>query len=80
MSPITTHVLDTSTGSPAAGVPIRLEIAKDDAWEEVGSGETNSDGRLPGLLPEGGLQAARYRITFEWKGKDAENVRFEDYH
>ncbi len=22
----------------------------------------------------------RYRITFEWKGKDAENVCFEDYH
>ncbi len=22
----------------------------------------------------------QYRITFEWKGKDAENVRFEDYH
>ena len=22
----------------------------------------------------------RYRITFEWNGKDAENVRFEDYH
>ncbi|MCH8808527.1 MAG: hypothetical protein IH993_01635 [Proteobacteria bacterium] len=22
----------------------------------------------------------RYRIIFEWKGKDAENVRFEDYH
>ncbi len=22
----------------------------------------------------------RYRITFEWTGKDADNVRFEDYH
>ncbi|MFQ6018123.1 MAG: type II toxin-antitoxin system RelE/ParE family toxin [Kiloniellaceae bacterium] len=22
----------------------------------------------------------KYRITFEWTGKDAENVRFEDYH
>ncbi len=22
----------------------------------------------------------QYRITFEWTGKDAENVRFEDYH
>jgi proteic killer suppression protein len=22
----------------------------------------------------------QYRVTFEWDGKDAENVRFEDYH
>ncbi len=22
----------------------------------------------------------QYRVTFEWNGKDAENVRFEDYH
>ena len=22
----------------------------------------------------------QYRITFEWTGTDAENVRFEDYH
>ena len=22
----------------------------------------------------------QYRVTFEWDGKDSENVRFEDYH
>ncbi len=22
----------------------------------------------------------QYRVTFEWNGKDAENVQFEDYH
>ena len=65
MSPITTHVLDTATGAPAAGVPIRLELARGDTWELVGSGQTNSDGRLPGLMDEGALQAARYRITFD---------------
>ena len=59
MSPLTTHVLDTAQGTPAAGVPIVLEKEVDGAWVEAGRGETNDDGRLPGLLPEGGLESIR---------------------
>ena len=65
MSPITTHVLDTARGRPAAGVPIRLEQQLGAEWREVGRGQTNDDGRLPTLMPEGSLQAAVYRITFD---------------
>lgn len=65
MSPLTTHVLDTARGRPAAGVPVRLEIAEGEGWRLIAAGQTNADGRLPGLLPEGGLLRAVYRLTFE---------------
>ena len=64
MSGITTHVLDTAAGGPAAGIPITLEKQAADAWRQVGQGITNEDGRVPGLLVEA-LEAATYRITFE---------------
>lgn len=64
MTGISTHVLDTSRGCPAAGVPIVLERALDSGWERVGGGTTDGDGRARQLLtsaPEDG----RYRITFD---------------
>jgi len=67
MSAITTHVLDTSRGKPAAGVAIRLEMRRSDgAWIAVGSGATDADGRLRTLVPAGtSLEEATYRITFD---------------
>lgn len=63
MSGITTHILDTARGCPAAGVPIRLDFW-DGTWTTLGEGVTNEDGRLPGLLEEAPV-AGRYRMTFE---------------
>lgn len=66
MSPLTTHVLDTRLGRPAAGVAVRLE--KRDAagaWQILASDATNDDGRAANLLNEGGLTVGRYRLTFE---------------
>lgn len=66
MSPITTHVLDTSAGRPAAGVPVLLEHWKASAWHELARGFTDSDGRLRDLLPDShALQSGCYRITFD---------------
>ena len=58
---ITTHVLDTSRGSPAEGIPIILSIAtttttageEEERWKQLSNGVTNKDGRCPGLLPPG---------------------------
>ena len=64
MSGITTHVLDTSRGCPAVGVPVLLERAVDSGWQAVGRGTTDVDGRARELLssaPEDG----RYRLTFD---------------
>lgn len=66
-SPITTHVLDTSRGRPAAGVPITLDVrAPDGTWKRLGAGSTDADGRLRSLVPEGAaLERAVYRVTFD---------------
>ena len=67
MSPITTHVLDTARGCPAQGVPVVLEFqTSDGVWKELARGETDSDGRVKDLLPDGaGLESGFYRLTFE---------------
>jgi 5-hydroxyisourate hydrolase len=68
MSAITTHVLDTSVGRPAAGVPVVLEREDRDSWLVVGRGVTDQDGRLRSLMPEGTPPGTgRYRLTFHTK-------------
>ena len=68
MSRITTHVLDTSAGRPAEGVPVVLERAapEGDGWEVVGRGATDADGRQRELAPDGRrLAGGTYRLTFD---------------
>ncbi|MFK8048965.1 MAG: hydroxyisourate hydrolase [Halioglobus sp.] len=65
MSQITTHILDTALGRPAAGVTITLYQQSADSWTEVGSGKTNEDGRIPNLYPKDEvLTAGTYRMHF----------------
>ena len=64
MSGITTHVLDTSRGRPAAGVPVVLERAVASVWQPVGRGTTDADGRATDLLTSV-PQDGRYRLTFD---------------
>jgi 5-hydroxyisourate hydrolase len=65
MSEISTHVLDTSLGRPAAGVAVALE-AREGAggWKQIGRGTTDADGRLRNISPQP-LPAGTYRITFD---------------
>ena len=65
MSPITTHVLDTSKGCPAENVPIQLESWIKSEWQMLGHGLTNTDGRLTNLLEPGSLAKGNYRISFD---------------
>jgi 5-hydroxyisourate hydrolase len=67
MSAITTHVLDTSRGMPALGIHVTLEVRfPDGAWQPLGKGVTDADGRAKNLLPEGvALTEAVYRLTFD---------------
>ena len=66
MSQITTHVLDTSKGSPASGINIKLHELADDSWREIGSGTTNADGRLSNLLAQDTvLVKGTYKLTFK---------------
>jgi 5-hydroxyisourate hydrolase len=59
---VTTHVLDTSRGRPAEGVPVVLERARGDSWEPVGRATTDADGRARDL---GSAATGRYRLTFD---------------
>lgn len=65
MSPITSHVLDTALGRPATGVTIVLERYDAGAWQPLGMGATNDDGRLIDLVKPGALTAGRHRLTFD---------------
>ena len=66
MSGITTHVLDTAKGRPAAGVPVTLERrANETKWELVGRGATDADGRLRDLTKDRAIEAGTWRITFD---------------
>ena len=66
MSRITTHVLDTALGRPAAGVPVTLERVDAGATVVLGRGVTDTDGRLRDLAPPApALHAGTYRITFD---------------
>ena len=58
---ISTHVLDTSRGRPAAGVAITLEIERG-GWDVVAMGRTDNDGRL--RLVTDAPEAGTYRLIF----------------
>ncbi len=69
-SPITTHVLDTARGKPAAGVPITVAVQERSdtavSYRALGQGATDDDGRLRTLLPAAtALQPGIYRLTFD---------------
>lgn len=61
---ISTHVLDTGAGSPAAGVPVRLWRVSSGGDEVVGAAVTDADGRVRDLLGGAPLVAGAYRLEF----------------
>lgn len=64
---LSTHVLDTAAGRPAAGVAVRLEAASDVGWQILATGHTNDDGRLAtGWAPD--LAAGVYQLVFDTGG------------
>lgn len=72
VSPVTTHILDTSRGCPAANVEVQLSFwdAETHTWQPRGSGFTNADGRVVDLLPgffasNGIFETGRYKIAFD---------------
>ena len=67
MSKITTHVLDTSKGKPAAGIPIALQKSKGKGtWETLATGVTNADGRIAEWLPKDkSLRSGIYQMVFD---------------
>jgi 5-hydroxyisourate hydrolase len=66
-SPITTHVLDVSTGRPAAGIAVVLERKTHTVgWQSIADGITNIDGRINDLIHSNeAFLPGHYRLIFE---------------
>ena len=62
MSSLSTHVLDTSLGLPAAGVAVMLEQEQDGGWHLLSSHTTDNDGRVNQMAAS--LDSGTYRICF----------------
>lgn len=67
MSTISTHVLDTALGRPAAGIHITLDrVGEGDLVTKLGSGHTDADGRLRDFVaPDVTLGAGVFRLRFD---------------
>ncbi len=85
MGRLSTHVLDTAAGKPAAGISWTLYRIKDDIREGIGYGITNHDGRTDeALLAGDAVQVGTYELVFEvgeyfrTKGADLPDPPFLD--
>lgn len=66
MGHLSTHVLDTAHGCPAAGMKITLQRDTGGAWATLKSLPLNHDGRADGpLLNATEMAVGRYRLLFE---------------
>ena len=75
---ISTHVLDTEAGKPAAGVHVTLyKLGEDDRPIRLTQALTDDDGRVRDLL-ERPLSSGTYRLEFALvaRGEDEEDGRF----
>jgi 5-hydroxyisourate hydrolase len=62
---LTTHVLDTARGKPAAGVVIALYRVSGNSHRKIAETVTNADGRTDGPLLEGkALKEGQYELVF----------------
>jgi 5-hydroxyisourate hydrolase len=79
---ISTHVLDTALGRPAADVPVSLSRRLGERWELLSESRTDADGRGRQLLPEGTeLDAGLYRVRFDTAAYfEAQEIADEQQH
>ncbi|RYH08517.1 hydroxyisourate hydrolase [Tropicimonas sp. IMCC6043] len=62
---LTTHVLDTALGKPAAGLEIELFRIEGEARQFLSRRITNADGRTDGpILPEDLFEPGAYELVF----------------
>ena len=76
MSRLSTHVLDTAHGCPAAGMRVELYALHNDTWRLIKRVTTNVDGRTDEPLLTGAAMAkGQYRLLFHvaeyFRGKGA---------
>ena len=66
MAHLSTHVLDTAHGCPAAGMRVTLQRESAGQWATLKSQVLNADGRTDQpLLDASSMAAGRHRLQFE---------------
>ena len=82
---LTTHVLDTAIGRPAAGMKVQLYRIDRGHWQHIVTATTNADGRTDGpILPDDDFAPGIYELIFdagaylEATGAPGETPRFLD--
>jgi 5-hydroxyisourate hydrolase len=73
MSTISTHVLDTALGLPAAGIPVTLEALTGDTWTPIAQSITDPDGRVRNLITN--AAPGTYRLRFNTAAYFAQHQR-----
>jgi 5-hydroxyisourate hydrolase len=69
MGHLSTHVLDTAHGCPAAGLKVTLQRLDAGQWSILKALALNHDGRADApLLDASSMAAGRYRLLFEVAG------------
>ena len=68
MTTVSTHVLNTSTGRPAAGVPVQLAQHAEGGWTVLGVSRTDADGRCKDLPVPDTSAGTVLRLTFTTEG------------
>ncbi len=62
---LTTHVLDTARGCPAAGIGISLYRVSGNSHRKIATATTNADGRTDApILPEKQFKTGAYELIF----------------
>uniref|UniRef100_A0A3Q3JS12 5-hydroxyisourate hydrolase n=2 Tax=Monopterus albus TaxID=43700 RepID=A0A3Q3JS12_MONAL len=66
-SPLTTHVLNTGDGVPAARMALSLHRLDSSMmiWNMLSVGTTNGDGRCSGLISRAAFTPGMYKLRFE---------------
>ncbi len=81
-NPLSVHVLNLENGLPSPDVRVTLEQRQGDTWKSLNSGETNAQGRITTLYPEGkALEKGTYRVTFktgDWFAKQKASTFFPE--
>lgn len=62
---LSTHILDITKGTPAAGVEIVLYKLNKDTWQKIDSGVTDKNGRIANFLPENKDNKGIYKLQFK---------------
>jgi hydroxyisourate hydrolase len=65
MGRLSTHVLDTATGKPAAGMKVEFSILEQGKWTHLKTVHTNADGRTDEPVMAGdAMRAGEFKLVF----------------